>query len=115
MEKAVKRLNLNSNELEALCHSLLMRVLGWASWSSGVDWRAGLAGEASDTCESLLSILLVWEAVGMECASAEQIGARAEAWAHIRRNPPQPAKTANCFGFGNVRMRLATRSLSVEP
>lgn len=86
MEKAVKRLNLNSEELEALCHSLLMRVLGWASWSSGVDWRAGLAGEAPDTCESLLSILLVWESVGMECASAAQLGARAEAWAQIRRN-----------------------------
>lgn len=86
LKKAVKGLNLNPDELEALCHSLLMRMLGWASWSSGVDWRVSLAGEASDTRESLLTILLVWEAVGVECASAEQIAKRAEAWTKIHRD-----------------------------
>lgn len=87
VEKAVNLLNLNPDELEALCHSLLLRLLGWASWSSGVDWRAGLAGDgAYGACESLLSILLVWESVGLACATNEHIVANAEAWAKIRHN-----------------------------
>ena len=69
-----------------LCHNLLMRVVGWASWSSGVDWRAGLAGDDSEARESLLSVLLVWEAVALECASDEQIAARKEAWEQIRQS-----------------------------
>ena len=63
-----------------------MRVVGWASWSSGVDWRAGLAGDDPEARESLLSALLVWEAVALECASDEQIAARKEAWEEIRQS-----------------------------
>lgn len=85
VEKAVALINLSADELEVLCHNLLMRVLGWASWSSGVDWRAGLAGDDSEARESLLSALLVWESVALECASVDQITARAEAWGKVRR------------------------------
>ena len=86
VEKAVALIGLGANELEVLCHNLLMRVVGWASWSSGVDWRAGLAGDDSEARESLLSALLVWEAVALECASDEQIAARKEAWEEIRQS-----------------------------
>lgn len=85
VKNAVAVINLNTDELEVLCHNLLLRVLGWASWSSGVDWRAGLTGEDSEARESLLSALLVWEAVALECASNEQIKARTAAWANIRQ------------------------------
>ncbi|MBL1273670.1 MAG: DUF2309 domain-containing protein [Oceanospirillales bacterium] len=86
LERAVVMIGLDAEELEVLCHNLLMRVVGWASWSSGVDWRAGLAGEDSEAKESLLSALLVWEAVALECASDEQIAAREEAWEEIRQS-----------------------------
>jgi len=86
VERAIAMTGLSADELEVLCHNLLMRVVGWASWSSGVDWRAGLAGEDSEARESLLSALLVWEAVALECASGEQIAARAEAWEQIRQS-----------------------------
>ncbi|MCK0165728.1 DUF2309 domain-containing protein [Marinobacter sp. S6332] len=85
VKNAVAIINLNTYELEVLCHNLLLRVLGWASWSSGVDWRAGLAGEDSEARESLLSALLVWEAVALECAPEEQIKARTAAWSRIRQ------------------------------
>lgn len=86
VEKAVALIGLGADELEMLCHNLLMRVVGWASWSSGVDWRAGLAGDDPEARESLLSALLVWEAVALECASDEQIAARKEAWEKIRQS-----------------------------
>lgn len=86
VESAGAVIGLGADELEVLCHNLLMRVVGWASWSSGVDWRAGLAGEDSEARESLLSALLVWEAIALECATDKQIDARSEAWEDIRQN-----------------------------
>ncbi|WP_417514633.1 YbcC family protein [Marinobacter sp.] len=97
VERAVGLINLNADDLEMLCHNLLMRLLGWASWSSGMDWRAGLAGDDSDARESLLSVLLVWESVAIECAAADQVAARAEAWKKIR----QTVKV-NAFDGGSV-------------
>lgn len=97
VESAVRSIDLSADELEALGHNLLMRVVGWASWVSGLDWRAGLAGLDTRARESLLSVLLVWESVALVCASREQVVARARAWDRIRRTliktGPESART----------------------
>jgi uncharacterized protein YbcC (UPF0753/DUF2309 family) len=36
---ALNRIGVFGEELEALCHSLLLKVNGWASWCRGEDWR----------------------------------------------------------------------------
>ncbi|GAA0838949.1 YbcC family protein [Marinobacter szutsaonensis] len=60
-ERIIEDLPYTEGELEALGHSLLCGLPGWASWCRGVDWRAGLEGRASDVCAELLTILLAWE------------------------------------------------------
>lgn len=69
---ATKRIRVSGEELEALCHSLLLRVNGWASWCRGEDWRAGLEGRSSDRCAEILAIMLVWESAGVAFASTGQ-------------------------------------------
>jgi len=70
--EAIKRIRVSGGELEALCHSLLLRVNGWASWCRGVDWRAALEGRDSDRCGEILAIMLVWESAGVAFASTAQ-------------------------------------------
>jgi len=70
--EAIKRIRVSGGELEALCHSLLLRVNGWASWCRGVDWRASLEGRGSDRCAEILAIMLVWESAGVAFASTAQ-------------------------------------------
>jgi len=70
--EAIKRIRVSGGELEALCHSLLLRVHGWASWCRGVDWRAALEGRDSDRCGEILAIMLVWESAGVAFASTAQ-------------------------------------------
>lgn len=72
VQEALSRIGARGDELEALCHSLLLRVNGWASWCRGEDWRAGLEGRSSDRCEDILAIMLVWESAGVAFASAAQ-------------------------------------------
>ncbi|MBL3824069.1 MULTISPECIES: YbcC family protein [unclassified Marinobacter] len=69
---AVKRIRVSGEDLEALCHSLLLKVNGWASWCRGEDWRAGLEGRSSDRCSEILAIMLVWESAGVTFASTGQ-------------------------------------------
>jgi uncharacterized protein YbcC (UPF0753/DUF2309 family) len=47
--------------LEALCHGLLLDMIGWASWCRGIDWRAENQGGTSKVCRELLTVLLAWE------------------------------------------------------
>lgn len=69
---AIKRIRVAGEDLEALCHSLLLKVNGWASWCRGEDWRAGLEGRSSDRCAEILAIMLVWESAGIAFASTGQ-------------------------------------------
>ncbi|WP_439531080.1 YbcC family protein [Marinobacter adhaerens] len=72
VQEALSRIGAHGDELEALCHSLLLRVNGWASWCRGEDWRAGLEGRSSDRCEDILAIMLVWESAGVAFVSTAQ-------------------------------------------
>ena len=72
VEEALGRIGVRGEELETLCHSLLLRVNGWASWCRGEDWRAGLENRSSDRCAEILAILLVWESAGVTFASLVQ-------------------------------------------
>lgn len=69
---AIKRIRVAGEDLEALCHSLLLKVNGWASWCRGEDWRAGLEGRSADRCAEILAIMLVWESAGVAFASTGQ-------------------------------------------
>ncbi|MEC7376172.1 MAG: putative inorganic carbon transporter subunit DabA, partial [Pseudomonadota bacterium] len=72
LTEATNAIGLASDELTALCHNLLLRVNGWASWCRGVDWRAELDEHASDRLGELLAVMLVWEAAALRFASAAQ-------------------------------------------
>ncbi|MDI9246400.1 DUF2309 domain-containing protein [Marinobacter sp. CHS3-4] len=72
VKNVVERLSLGNTELEALAHSLLLMINGWASWCRGEDWRCELEGQASERVWELLAILLAWEGVGLELFSSEQ-------------------------------------------
>jgi len=79
---ALERIQVSGADLEALCHSLLLKVNGWASWCRGEDWRAGLEGRSSDRCAEILAIMLVWESAGVAFAST---GQKADWQEHIVR------------------------------
>ena len=66
---AINAIGPSGEDLESLCHSLLLKVNGWASWCRGEDWRADLEGKSSKRCAELLAILLVCESLGVACAS----------------------------------------------
>lgn len=72
IQEALGRVGVSGDELEGLCHSLLLRINGWASWCRGVDWRAGLESRSSDRCAEILAIMLVWESAGATFASTVQ-------------------------------------------
>lgn len=83
---AARQIRVSGEELEALCHSLLLRVNGWASWCRGEDWRAGLEGRSSDRCSEILAIMLVWEAAAVSFASTAQKAQWQRQRARARRN-----------------------------
>lgn len=72
VSQATAALGLSDDELLALCHSLLLRVNGWASWCRGLDWRGALEGRHSDRLGELLAVMLVWEAAALRFASVVQ-------------------------------------------
>lgn len=63
-------LALPSTALEALCHGLLLDMIGWASWCRGIDWRAENQGGTSKICRELLAVLLAWEWAGLALADS---------------------------------------------
>lgn len=87
LAEALRSVNMTPEELEFLGHALLLRINGWASWCRGVDWREALDGRASDRCGELLSVMLVWEMVGLRCSDAS---ARAR-WQKLRTRARQAA------------------------
>ncbi|WP_339799994.1 putative inorganic carbon transporter subunit DabA, partial [uncultured Marinobacter sp.] len=72
IERAVSMLGLCPEELQAIAHSWLLRVNGWAAWCRGEDWRAQLEARSSDRVWELLGIALAWETIGLQCAPASR-------------------------------------------
>ncbi|MFO7527267.1 MAG: DUF2309 domain-containing protein [Marinobacter sp.] len=79
-DRIIGDLPYTQSELEALGHSLLCGLTGWASWCRGVDWRAGLEGRSSRVCDELLTILLTWEKLAIDRLPVE----RKSAWQRSR-------------------------------
>lgn len=75
-----KNLGLPPATLEALCHGLLLDIIGWASWCRGVDWRAENQGANAGFCRQLLAILLAWEWAGVMLAEDTVKQAWREQW-----------------------------------
>ncbi|MFY3772876.1 YbcC family protein [Marinobacter salsuginis] len=90
---ALNRIGVFGEELEALCHSLLLKVNGWASWCRGEDWRAGLEGRSSDRCAEILAIMLVWESAGVAFATTAQKAEWQRQRARARRNGDHDIRT----------------------
>lgn len=78
------------SELEALGHSLLCSLPGWASWCRGVDWRAGLEGRSSHVCDELLTILLTWEWLAIDRLPVQQKAAWQRSRGNWAENPIDP-------------------------
>lgn len=58
-----KELGLKAEHLESYLHTLLLKISGWASYISGIDWNNKLYSSASNNLSDLLAILLSWEYV----------------------------------------------------
>ena len=67
----VEALGLAPEELEALVHTLLLRVNGWASWCQGLAWHTPKA-QAAGGVQALTAILLAWEWLGVSLLSPAQ-------------------------------------------
>ena len=61
LERLITRLNLDQQTGEAYLHSLLLKILGWSSFCSGLDWQNNLYGKTSNYLDVVLSILVTWE------------------------------------------------------
>ncbi len=83
-EWACKTLGLSGPDIEKLASRLLFELVGWASWCRGVDWRQSLEGRESSIASELLAVLLVWEAIAVESASADQRYTWQRAWGRFR-------------------------------
>ncbi|OZB19600.1 MAG: hypothetical protein B7X58_02455, partial [Marinobacter sp. 34-60-7] len=59
-------LNLTESQVTHLGHHLLLKLLGWASWCRGEDWRAGLAGAPTEHTQSLACIWLISEWLALQ-------------------------------------------------
>jgi len=79
--RVLESLPYSEAELEALGHSLLCGLPGWASWCRGVDWRAELEGRESFVCSELLSILLTWEWLTINQLPVERKASWQRSWA----------------------------------
>jgi len=61
LEKYLSEIKLDSNDLEAYLHALLLKLNGWSSYFSGVDFHDGLYSENEEKLTEFLAILLAWE------------------------------------------------------
>lgn len=57
----LNKLEVYDESAEAYLHTLLLKVLGWSSFISGVDWDNGLYSSESKHLQSFLSIIICWE------------------------------------------------------
>lgn len=66
LEKYFSEIKLDTNDLEAYLHALLLKLNGWSSYFSGVDFHNVLYGENEEKLIEFLAILLAWENYFME-------------------------------------------------
>lgn len=57
----LEKLNVPEDLVETYLHSLLLEVLGWASYCAGLDWQNRLHGKESNFVKELLGIIISWE------------------------------------------------------
>lgn len=74
----IHSLDLTPDAVEALTHTLLLRVNGWASWCQGLAWHTPAVVDAAGI-KALTAILLAWEWLGVEHL-AQSAPARHHAW-----------------------------------
>lgn len=61
--RVLQAFKIPDNLVELYLHSLLLRLLGWASYCAGLDWQNNLYASKTDFVQSLLSIIISWEFV----------------------------------------------------
>jgi uncharacterized protein len=61
IEKILQELPIPPEFLESYLHGLLLRVVGWSSFISGIDWDMNLYSEKTTNLKSFLAIQLAWE------------------------------------------------------
>ncbi len=57
----IQKLGLAEETLEIYLHTLLLKMLGWSSYTAGMDWHNNLYNKNSHHLSSFLTILLAWE------------------------------------------------------
>ncbi|HET8848802.1 MAG TPA: DUF2309 domain-containing protein [Marinobacter sp.] len=73
-------LNLTESQVTHLSHHLLLKLLGWASWCRGEDWRAGLTGAPLGHTQSLAGIWLVSEWLALQALPERDQSRIRESW-----------------------------------
>lgn len=61
IESYLSSLKLSEEQLEAYLHALLLKVYGWSSYISGLDFQTKVYGTKEGKLRELLAILLAWE------------------------------------------------------
>ena len=85
---ALDELGVTGEAVLPFVHALLLRVGGWAAFTSRVAWDAGLAGEQDDSPVQFAAVLLCWE-LGIWRATSDP--AIAAAWDRARTRLTGPA------------------------
>jgi uncharacterized protein YbcC (UPF0753/DUF2309 family) len=57
----LEKLSVPKELLETYLHSLLLKVLGWASYCAGLDWQNRLRENESEFVKELLAVIISWE------------------------------------------------------
>ncbi|MEZ4936172.1 MAG: DUF2309 domain-containing protein [Crocinitomicaceae bacterium] len=66
IEKIVTQLKISESEIETYLHSVLLDILGWSSYISGIDFNNKNYGGYTKNLEEFLAIRLAWEAYFFE-------------------------------------------------
>lgn len=61
LESFMSELNLGSDETEAYIHSVLLKIPGWSSYLSGLDFTGNLYESKTTHLQEFVAVLLSWE------------------------------------------------------
>ena len=89
---SLERLGVPPEEASELLQVCLLRINGWASWCSYLDWEAGLRAAIDPNLRELLAIRVAWEALLLDDrCDVESLAARwRERWKQALGIPPSP-------------------------
>ncbi|SFT91712.1 hypothetical protein SAMN05216474_3156 [Lishizhenia tianjinensis] len=73
IEQFIEPLKINDNELEEYFHTLLLKVIGWSSYVSGIDYNNKLYASETEHLKELTAILLAWENYFLQAFAEEKI------------------------------------------